>query len=130
MSWRSRSTVDDEALPTPTDVDPSDGSDGPDDRDHHGFWDSDRLDTADNDDAFAIVLDAVDDESAEDETLLYMGNLAPVEAGELTVLAAWAESKACRTCIRRFADDADDQRLKHEDCRKALHTGRLLRRYL
>jgi hypothetical protein len=121
MSWRSRSTVDESdarrALP---DVD---------DSDDHGFWDNDRLDAVDNDDAFAVVLDSEDDDVAEGETLLYMGNVAPVDAAELTTLAEWAESKACRSCTRKFADHADDLRLKHEDCRKALHTGRLLRRY-
>jgi hypothetical protein len=121
MSWRSRSTVDEGDAPLALpDVDETDD---------HGFWDSGRLDTVDDDDAFAVVLDSEDDDVAEGETLLYMGNVAPVDAGELTMLADWAESKACRSCTRKFADHADDQRLKHEDCRKALHTGRLLRRY-
>lgn len=125
MSWRTRSTVDDDDV----DAAPAAVDEAIDEPDDHGFWDSDRLDTADNDDAFAVVLDVDGEDVAEDETLLYMGNVAPVDAGELTVLAEWAESKACRSCTRRFSDHADDQSLRHEDCRKALHTGRLLRRY-
>lgn len=126
MSWRTRSTVED------VDADEAHSESESEplvETDDHGFWDSDRLDTVDDDDAFAIVLDTDGEDVAEDETLLYMGNVAPVDATELTVLAEWAESKACRSCTRRFSEHADDQSLKHPDCRKALHTGRLLRRY-
>ena len=121
MSWRTRSTVDDE-VDAASSVDETEIDD-------HGFWSNDRLDTVDSDDAFAVVLDVDGEGVAEDETLLYMGNVAPVDAVELTVLAEWAEAKACKSCTRRFSDHADDQSLRHDDCRKALHTGRLLRRY-
>jgi hypothetical protein len=125
MSWRTRSTVDDQA----DEIDAPASLVAEDEIDDHGFWDNDRLDTVDDDDAFAVVLDVDGEDGAEDETLLYMGNVAPVDAGELTDLADWAESKACKSCTRRFSEHADDHSLRHDDCRKALHTGRLLRRY-
>lgn len=121
MSRKANTDVaEDEARPSAAVVDETD---------HHGFWDSARLDGDENDDAFAIVLDTEGDDTGEHETLLYMGNVVPVDADELTRLADWAESMACWSCTRRFADHQDLERLKHDECRKALRAGHLLRRY-
>jgi hypothetical protein len=117
MSRKSRSTlVEDDTRPTETEVD---------DTDHHGFWDSARLDTEDNDDAFSLVLEA--DDGGEHETLVYMGNVGDIDPREISILARWSESKACRGCTRRFFEHHELSRLKHEECRKAMRVAHLLR---
>ncbi len=97
--------------------------------DPHGFWDVDRLDAEDNDDAFALVIEEHDDETpAERATAVYMGRVAEVDAVELGLLADWAESKACRHCRRRFRSYRDLAMLRHDECRTALRVSNLLHR--
>jgi hypothetical protein len=97
--------------------------------DPHGFWDVDRLDAEDNDDAFALVIEEHEDETpAERATAVYMGRVAEVDPVECGLLADWAESKACRACRRRFHRDGDLARLQHDECRTAFRVGELLHR--
>jgi hypothetical protein len=122
MSWKTKShsdVLDDDLFVEPVRDD-----------DPHGFWDVDRLGAEDNDDAFALVIEEHDDEPPpERATLVYMGSVGDeVSAIERTRLADWAESKACRACRRRFHQFDDTSLLKHDECRNAFGSSRLLRR--
>ena len=98
--------------------------------DPHGFWDVDRLDAVDNDDAFALVIEDHDDEPPpERATLVYMGSVTDeVDAIERSRLADWAASKACRTCRRSYQQYADTELIKHDECRTAFAVDQMLRR--
>jgi hypothetical protein len=109
--------ADDETLFAGTEVDETD---------HHGFWDSARLDTEDNDEAFSLVLEEADD-TGEHETAIYMGSVVDNDPEEISSLADWSESKACRGCTRRFREHHEPSRVKHDGCRKALRVAQLLR---
>ncbi len=100
-----------------------------DDTDPHGFWDGANLDDADNDDAFAHVIDIAGDLPDERETLVYMGSVTEVSSVELATLGAWAENKACRGCTRKMRTRGDLLLLKHEECRSAFRVSNLLHRY-
>ena len=97
--------------------------------DLHGFWDGPSSDLRELDEALSVVIDDDGDEAGERETLVYMGNVDLTDADELTILADWAESKACRGCTRAVAANADPTHLRHAGCRKAFRVARLLRRY-
>ena len=98
--------------------------------DPHGFWDVDRLDAEDNDDAFALVIEDHDDEPPpERATLVYMGSVTDeIDAIERSRLADWAASKACRACRRRYQQYADTEVIKHDECRNAFAVDQILRR--
>jgi hypothetical protein len=96
--------------------------------DLHGFWDRTKIGD-ESDDAFASVVDVTADAASEAETLAYMGNVTQVEPDELTELAGWAESKACRACRRKILEHHDPALLRHDECRHAVRVGRILRRY-
>ncbi|HEY3724309.1 MAG TPA: hypothetical protein VGN59_13245 [Acidimicrobiia bacterium] len=98
--------------------------------DPHGFWDVDRLDAEDNDDAFALVIEDHEDEPPpERATLVYMGSVDDeVDAIERSRLADWVASKACRSCRRRYEQYADTELVKHDGCRNAFAVEQVLRR--
>jgi len=107
----------------------SEAASGSEGTDLHGFWDGPSSDLQELDDALSVVIDDDGDEAGERETLVYMGNVDLTDAGELRVLANWAESKACRGCKREVVANEDPTRLRHAECRNAFRVGRLLRRY-
>jgi hypothetical protein len=98
--------------------------------DLHGFWDGPSVELDDLDEAF-VIIDADDsDHDVERETLVYMGSVSrsQVDDDELTVLADWAEAKACPSC-RTFDEQHPRAKLQHDGCATALRVGRLLRTY-
>ena len=89
-----------------------------DDTDPHGFWDGASLDDADNDDAFAEVIDIAGDLPDERETLVYMGRVTEVSSIELATLGTWAEGEACS---RVQAEDAPAWRPAPAEARGVPH---------
>jgi hypothetical protein len=91
------------------------------------FWGADALDTTQNADALAQLLDHEHDEDeAARATRSYMGAAAGEDERE--ALARWAEGKACKGCRRTLLTTHDPARLRHDDCRSALRVARLLSR--
>jgi hypothetical protein len=102
-----------------------------DDTDQHGFWDGPTLDLEALDLAFAVDDEAEGAPDGARETLVYMGSVpqTQVDDQELTALADWAESKACRACRTNRSEPGDAPPLEHEGCRQALRASTLLRSY-
>ncbi len=98
-------------------------------RDHDAFWLGAPSGVDGHFETLAGVVDTEEQEMADD-TLEYMGTpRTHVDPEELTALAEWAGSKACRVCRKKLHDTHDLTTLKHPNCRSALRVERILRRY-